>query len=732
MTIERAIVLSGLSPAELAEVEKLLGRKPTLEEIGMFGALWSEHCGYKNTKPMLKKLPTKGKHLLQGPGENAGIVGFDDYAIAFKIESHNHPSAVEPYQGAATGVGGILRDVFAMGAFPIAVCDSLHFGKRDSKRTRYLVGGIIGGISDYGNRVGIPTVAGEIVFEDSYEGNPLVNVMCVGLAKKDGIVKAVAKGKGNLLLYYGSKTGRDGLGGATFASAELSKEGEDKRPSVQVGDAFTEKLILEVTLELIAKGLVVGVQDMGAAGITSSSCEMASRGKSSIQLDIDRVPAREENMIPYEFLLSESQERMLAVVEPRRLSEAVEILNKWELDYAVIGTVTSDPLDNPKVVVTFEGQTVADIPITYLVDDVPQYTREVIRPKYLDEAVKIPSYAKPDNLAALKELLSDVNIASKQWVYERYDHHIQTNLLAEPVMAGGSMLRVKGTTRGIAIATDGNGRYTYLDPYTGGMQSVAEACRNIACMGAEPYGITNCLNFGNPEKPGPYYQLAKALQGMGDACIALDVPVTGGNASLYNETDGEAILPTIVVGSVGVIDDYKKTTFAAFRNAGDRVGLLGVNKEEIGGSLYLEKRTGKVCGPCPSLDIAFEAKLQELIRRLVNRGLVRSAQDVSDGGLAVALAECSILSDGLGLEAALDCDVSDEALLFGEGQSRMVISYSGAASADIARLAKEAGIPFAEIGTVTDKDSVAIVNRGKTLVSIGRTEAAGLYNTRYL
>jgi phosphoribosylformylglycinamidine synthase len=735
MTFERAVEFSGLSKNEIQLIEKLLERKPTVEELGVFGALWSEHCGYKNTKPMLKKLPTTGRHIIQGPGENAGVVGFDDYAIVFKIESHNHPSAVEPYEGAATGVGGILRDIFAMGAMPIAMVDSLRFGRRDSKRTRYLVGGVIAGISDYGNRVGVPTVAGELVFEDSYEGNPLVNVMCVGLAKKDGICKATAIGEGNLLFYYGSKTGRDGLGGATFASAELSSEGEDKRPSVQVGDAFTEKLILEATLELIDKKLVVGVQDMGAAGITSSSCEMAARGNSTIELDIDKVPAREQNMSAYEFLLSESQERMLATVEPKMLNKVIEVINKYELDHAVIGKVASPVTDNPRVIVREHGKTVVDLPLRPLVHDVPLYVRDMIRPEYLDQVKKIPDYKIPSYKQVLLELLSDPNIASKEWVYERYDHHVQTNLLAEPVMAGGAMLRVKGTTKGIAISTDGNGRYTYLDPYTGGMQAVAEACRNISCMGAEPYGITNCLNFGNPEKPMPYYQMVKAIEGMGEACRKLEAPVTGGNASLYNETDGEPILPTIVVGAVGVIDDYNLSMFNGFKKAGDKIAMLGTNKNEIGGSLFLTKYAGKVIGECPSLDIDTEVRLQKLIRALIAQQRVHSVQDISDGGLAVAVSECAVNSKRLGASLDLQDDIPLDALLFGETQSRILISYpaNDKANLDVLKeLCVSYDIPLTEIGEVTADRKIVIRVKGKTLIDAGIDDAVKSYNTRYI
>lgn len=725
---KKALELSGLNPSEIELVNKYLGRKPTVEEIGIFGALWSEHCGYTNTKPLIKKLPVTGKHLIQGPGENAGIVGVDDYAIAFKIESHNHPSAVEPYEGAATGVGGILRDVFAMGARPVAVLDSLRFGKRDSARTKYLVGGIISGISDYGNRVGIPTVAGEIVFEDSYEGNPLVNVMCVGIAKKDKIIKAYAQGEGNLMFYYGSKTGRDGLGGATFASAELSSEGEDMRPSVQVGDAFTEKLILEATLELIDKNLCVGIQDMGAAGITSSTVEMAGRGGSGIEIDIDKVPARAQNMTPYEFLLSESQERMVACIEPSKLDACIKVMQKWELDYAVFGKVTN----TKNAVIKENGKVVADIPIRFLLDEVPHYVRDVIRPEYLDKANQLPVYKLDKSYNDyLKMLLSDVNIASKRWVYERYDHMVQINLLQDIDHAGGALLRLKGTNKGITTGTDGNGRYTYLDPYKGGMQAVAEVCRNTSCMGATPYGITNCLNFGNPEKSPVYYQLAKSMEGMGEACKVLEVPITGGNASLYNETDGEAILPTIIVGTVGVIDDYKKAVSAAFKKAGDSVGLLGVNKDEIGGSLFLEKVTGKIAGNCPDIDIAFEAKLQKLIRDLIAKGLVSSAQDISDGGLAVAISECSIMS-GFGADIALNDDIKPESLLFGETQSRIIVSYDPKNEIEIVSCAEKAGVPFGRIGKVTAAKKIAISNNRKKLADIALKDAEKLYHTRYL
>ncbi len=727
MDREIAIKRSNLSPSELKLIEEYLGRTPTVEEIGMFGALWSEHCGYKNTKPLIKKLPTKGKHLLQGPGENAGVIRVGDYAVAFKIESHNHPSAVEPYQGAATGVGGILRDVFAMGARPVAVLDSLRFGKPDSPRTRYLVGGVIKGISDYGNRVGIPTVGGEVVFEDSYEGNPLVNVMCVGIARPENIIKAVAKGEGNLLFYYGSKTGRDGLGGATFASAELSSEGEDQRPSVQVGDAFTEKLILEATLELIEKRLVVGIQDMGAAGITSSSVEMAARGNSGIEIDIDKVPARAANMTAYEFLLSESQERMLACIEPEKLPEVEKIMQKWELDYAVIGKVT-----NTKRVVVYEkGKVVADIPIRYLVDDVPMYVREVIRPEYLDKAHQIPAFQLPrDFTPVLKNLLKDPSLASKRWVYKRYDHMVQTNLLAEPMEAGGALLRIKGTTIGLAMSTDGNGRYTYLDPYTGGMQAVAEATRNLSCMGAEPYGITNCLNFGNPEKSPVYYQIARAMEGMARACETLEVPVTGGNASLYNETDGEAILPTLIVGAVGAIADYQKAVFAPFRQAGHRVYLLGHPREGIGGSMFLKHLSGQVAGECPYLDIEEEKRLQACIRTLIEKGLIASAQDVSDGGLAFTLAECALLGN-VGISIKTETDISPEAFLFGESQSRIVFSAAPEKTKEIERICGEYHLPLLLLGeTVAEKN--ILIRYAQREIALSVEEAKSLYMTEYL
>jgi len=729
MTKEMAIKRSNLSQSELELVEKYLGRSPTVEEIGIFGALWSEHCGYKNTKPLIKKLPTKGKHLLQGPGENAGVIRVGEYAVAFKIESHNHPSAVEPYQGAATGVGGILRDVFAMGARPIAVLDSLRFGKPDSPRTRYLASGIIKGISDYGNRVGIPTVGGEVVFEESYEENPLVNVMCVGIARPKDIIKAVAKGEGNLLFYYGSKTGRDGLGGATFASAELSTEGEDQRPSVQVGDAFTEKLILEATLELIQKGLVVGIQDMGAAGLTSSSVEMAARGKSGIELIIDNVPARASNMTAYEFLLSESQERMLACIEPHHLPEVEKIMQKWELDYAVIGKVTN----TGRVVVYEKGNIVANIPIKYLVDEVPTYVREVKTPDYLEKVKTIPFiHLKKDMTDSLRNLLKDPSIASKRWVYKRYDHMVQTNLLAEPVKAGGAMLRIKGTTIGLAMSTDGNGRYTYLDPYTGGMQAVVEACRNISCMGAEPYGITNCLNFGNPEKPHVYYQLTKAMEGMAKACEILEVPVTGGNASLYNETDGEAILPTLIVGAVGAIDDYHKAVFSPFPGAGYVIYLLGTPREGIGGSVFLKHQTGKIAGECPYLDIEEEKRLQECIRALIHEGIITSAQDVSDGGLAVALAECCLLGN-VGLSMQITGNVSPEAFFFGESQSRIVVSLREKNIPHLEALCKKWNISITRLGTTTEEGTPSLsLCYNDCTINISVQEAKNLYSTEYL
>src|SRR5688500_6083121 len=670
-----------LSPDEYALIVKTIGREPTFTELGVFSAMWSEHCGYKNSKPLLRTLPTEAPWVLQGPGENAGVIDVGDgLAIAFKIESHNHPSAVEPYQGAATGVGGILRDVFTMGARPIAVLDSLRFGPLSSPRVRYLFAGVVKGIGDYGNCVGIPNIGGEVYFDEAYEGNPLVNAMAIGLMKHEDLIKGVAVGVGNPIIAVGARTGRDGIHGATFASDELSHENEASRPQVQVGDPFTEKLLLEAAVEVIASGHIVGIQDMGAAGLTSSSTEMAARGGTGVDIDVTRVPVREEGMTPYEILLSESQERMLVVAHKGREAEVKAILEKWELEAEVIGVVT----DTGRYRVVEGARLVVDLPGEPLVEACPTYTREGREPEdaraaretdvsrylgthaeeahadvlggaiHVDASVTTHALLGDDRepLTAaekgrphpfnrtLLRLLGSANIASKRWVTEQYDSTVRTNTAYQPGGDAG-VLRLRGTKRGIAATTDCNGRWVWLDPYEGAKAAVAEAARNLVCVGARPRAITNNLNFGNPLKPEVYWQMQHAVRGMGDACRALETPVTGGNVSLYNENPRGAIFPTPTVGMVGVIDDVDQITVAGFQEEGDALLLLGRNTEELGGSEYLKVVHGIVAGDAPRLDLQAERTLQRGLLEAIRSGLVRSAHDCAEGGLAVALAECA-------------------------------------------------------------------------------------------
>ena len=566
----------GLSGEEYQRIVKALGREPSLTELGIFSVMWSEHCSYKSSRVYLRTLPTTGPRVLQGPGENAGAVDIGDgLAAVFKIESHNHPSFIEPYQGAATGVGGIIRDIFTMGARPIALLNSLRFGELDDSRVRRNMEGVVAGIAGYGNSIGIPTVGGEVAFENCYAGNPLVNVFCLGLAKAAEIVKGVAKGTGNPVYYVGSKTGRDGIHGATMASAEFDENSAEKRPAVQVGDPFMEKLLLEACLEVMKTDVLIGIQDMGAAGLTCSTCEMGARGGSGIDIDVVHVPQRETGMTPYEIMLSESQERMLLVVKRGREREVEEIFEKWDLHAARIGEVTDDGLMR----VRERGVVVAEIPTRALTDDAPVYTRPTETPKYLDEVQRLSLPASPvvSDLEAFRRLLASPAIASKLWVYRQYDHMVRTNTVVLPGMGAG-VVRVKGTDRALALSVDGNGRYGYLDPYRGAVLAVAEASRNVACAGAEPIGATNCLNFGNPERPEIMWQFARSVEGIAAACKALDLPITGGNVSLYNETDGEAIYPTPVLGVVGLIDDASKVLGRTFKAGGDAIVLLGKSR----------------------------------------------------------------------------------------------------------------------------------------------------------
>lgn len=669
----------GLTDEEYQKmVDYLGGRTPTYTELGMYSVMWSEHCSYKNSIAVLKTLPRSGGRLLVGAGEeNAGLVDIGDgLAVAFKIESHNHPSAIEPFQGAATGVGGILRDIFTMGARPIAALDSLRFGDPNNPRVQYLLKGVVHGIGHYGNCFGVPTVAGEIYFDASYQGNPLVNAMAVGVVKHGQTATATAEGEGNPVMIVGSATGRDGIHGATFASVDLSADSESKRPSVQVGDPFTEKLLLEATLEIIREDLIVGIQDMGAAGITCSSCEMSAKGKSGMHLNLDLVPIREEGMSAYEILLSESQERMLVVAKQGNEARVKEIFEKWDLHAVTIGHVTSDGM----VTIERGGDVKAVVPADSLVlgGGAPVYHRESRAPEYLETtmAFRMESIPVPhDHTRVLTELLAVPNIASKHWVYEQYDTSVRTNTAQGP---GGdaAVIRLKDTRRAIAMKTDCNGRYVYLNPRQGARIAVAEAARNVVCAGAQPLAITNCLNFGNPYKPDVYFQFREACGGMGDACRVFDTPVTGGNVSFYNENPNGAVYPTPVIGMLGLIEDIDHITAAGFQEAGHHVVLLGTNRNEINGSEYLASWHGIVGGDAPWLDLDEEHRLHGALLALIRDGKVRSAHDVSDGGLAVCLAECCFLGPKpVGAELSIPTDgLRPDALYFGESQSRVVIS----------------------------------------------------------
>ncbi len=692
-----------VKPEEYEQIKKLIGREPNINELGIFSVMWSEHCAYKNSKPLIKTLPTEGKQILVGPGENAGIVDIGDgLACVFKIESHNHPSAVEPYQGAATGVGGILRDIFTMGARPIALLDSLRFGKLDNEKTKYLFEGVVAGIAGYGNCVGVPTVAGEVYFEEPYQENVLVNAMCVGIVEHKNITTAVASKPGYKLLYYGNTTGRDGVHGASFASAELEQE-KEQRSAVQVGDPFTEKLLLEATLELISEGYVEAIQDMGAAGLTSSSTEMGGRGGCGIILYLDDIPKRADDLTAYEMLLSESQERMLAIVKPEKLEQAKKILDKWELYSTVVGEVVQG--DHFKVYEN--GEVVVDLPISAVIENVPQYKRNVMRAKYLDDL-------KPVELSALKNrnfnndiktLLKSENIASKSWIYEQYDYQVQTNTVVKPGRSGAAMIRVKGTEKGIAMTTDCSGRYCYLDPYNGAAMAVCEAARNIACTGAKPLAVTNNLNFGNPEKSDIYYQLAESIRGMKDACEKLDTPVTGGNASLYNETTKHgAIYPTPTIGMIGVINDYKKCVTRDFKQTGLKVYQLGETKQELSGCEYLDVVFNELGNKCPEVNLDNELNLINALIEVADKSLVESMCDLSEGGLITALLK-SCFYNGIGIEFVNEQGIDHVYFLFAETPGRAIISFEEKHEQEVKTILEKNRIPYFNIG-ITDKNKI--------------------------
>lgn len=703
----------GLTEEEYQRIVKILGREPNLTEVGIFGVMWSEHCSYKNSKPVLKLLPTEGRNVLVKAGEeNAGAIDLGDgLAVVFKIESHNHPSAVEPFQGAATGVGGILRDIFTMGARPVLLMNSLRFGPLESAESRRHFKGVVAGIAHYGNCIGVPTVGGEIYFDESYEGNPLVNAMCLGIVRKNEMAKAKATGVGNKVYYVGSATGRDGLGGASFASRELTEESEEDRPAVQVGDPFMEKLLLEACLELVKTDALVAMQDMGAAGLTCSTCEMPAKGNSGIEIDVTKVPRRETGMIPYEVMLSESQERMLIVVKKGKEKVVEEIFEKWDLHAVPIGEIREGNLMR----VYDQGELVAEIPVKALASEAPVYVREEKRPAYLDEAQKLDlaKIPEPKNFAeVLKRLLDSPSIASKEWVYRQYDHMVRTDTVFLPGH-DAALLRVKGTKKGIAVSTDCNALYCYLDPYEGGKIAVAEAARNVAVTGARPAGLTNCLNFGNPMKPEIFWQFRQCVQGMADAARKFQTPVTGGNVSFYNESPRGAIDPTPTIGMVGILDDIENRIPSFFQKEGDLIFLLGETANEIGGSAYLTLIHHLKRGLPPRLDLEKEVRLQTFFREAAGARVLRSAHDLSEGGLAVALAESCFGDRPTGTRLSnwelLGPGLRRDAILFGETQSRVLVSADAAQKEVLIRLAQKHSVPIYQIGKVGG-DSIVVEN----------------------
>ncbi|HEX4157434.1 MAG TPA: phosphoribosylformylglycinamidine synthase subunit PurL [Rhizomicrobium sp.] len=698
----------GLSEAEYARVEALLGRAPNFVELGIFSVMWSEHCSYKSTRAHLRRLPTKAPWVLQGPGENAGVIDIGDGdAAVFKMESHNHPSFIEPYQGAATGVGGIMRDVFTMGARPVAMMNALRFGAPENERTRHLVAGVVAGIGGYGNCMGVPTVGGEVNFHPSYNGNILVNAMCVGLARTDRIFKSAAKGAGNPVVYIGSKTGRDGIHGATMASAEFNEDSQEKRPTVQVGDPFTEKLLLEACLELMETDAIIAIQDMGAAGLTSSSAEMASKGGSGIELDLDRVPQRETGMTPYEMLLSESQERMLAVLKPGREVEAQRIFHKWELDFAVIGRTT----DTNHFVVRHKGGIVADIPVLALVHEAPVYQRPYApRTPAADEPDFDP--AKPIMQSLLK-LMGSPDLCSRRWVWEQYDWSVMADT-AQPPGGDAAVVRVHGTNKALAITTDVTPRYCKADPYEGAKQAVAEAWRNLTAVGARPLAVTDNLNFGNPEKPEIMGEIATCIDGIAEACRALDFPVISGNCSLYNETNGEAILPTPAIGGVGLIPDVHRMATIAFKREGDAIILIGTTKGHLGQSLYLRDIEGQEDGAAPPVDLSAERRNGAFVRKLIESGRTDTVHDLSDGGLLVALAEMA-MAGGIGLRLTNRSDDHVQ-FYFGEDQGRYLLCAPTPAVDRILADAKVVGVPVVLLGE-TGGDKIVVARNGEISVT---------------
>lgn len=704
MKLDKGYMDLGLKDEEYEKIVEFLGRKPNYLELSIYAVMWSEHCSYKSSRAWLKKLKTDGRFVLQGPGENAGVLDIGDgQALVMKIESHNHPSAVEPYQGAATGIGGIIRDVFAMGARPICNLNSLRFGRLDCPgRAKYLFENVVKGIGDYGNCMGIPTVGGEVYFDSTYEGNPLVNAMSVGLVDKKKIIKSKAFGQGNYIVLIGSSTGRDGIHGATFASDQLDDDSESRRPSVQVGDPFMEKVVMEVCLELLDKNLILGLQDMGAAGITSSTVEMASKGKVGLDIDVSQVPLREPSMQPYEIMISESQERMAALVHPSQFDQVKQVCQRWNINCGRIGTVTGTGLYRIFNGDKLEGQ----IPVETLTEKAPLYFHQYSRPKYLDNLEPSPSQEQYRDLARERgleeifiEMIKSPNICSKKWVWEQYDHMVQTNTVVLPGK-DSAVIRIKDKDKAVAFTTDGNGRYCYLDAYQGSMIAVAEAARNLVCSGAVPMGITDCLNFGTPEKPGIFWQFKNCIEGMSEACHVLDIPVISGNVSFYNESYFKAIHPTPVIAMAGLIEDINNIVTMDFKHQGDIIMLLGENGNDMGGSEFEEVFWKLVTGKCPCLDIQFEKKLQQFCLKVAREGLIKSAHDCALGGLAVALAKCSL---GGSIGAKINIDKPDGhglKTLFNESQSRIIISIKDSDLDRVKKRCRQAGIPYQLMGTV--------------------------------
>lgn len=695
----------GLIKEEWEKILSILGRTPTYTELGVFSVMWSEHCSYKNSIAQLKTLPRSGGRLLVAAGEeNAGLIDIgDDLAVAFKIESHNHPSAVEPYQGAATGVGGIMRDIFTMGARPIASLNSLRFGSLKDARTRFLFDGVVRGIGDYGNSFGVPTVAGEVYFDESYQGNPLVNAMAVGIVNKKHIASAISKGVGNPIMIVGSSTGRDGIHGATFASEEISEKSEAKRPSVQVGDPFTEKLLLEATLEIIKNDWLIGIQDMGAAGISCSTSEMSEKGNAGMKINLNKVPLREDEMSAYEILLSESQERMLCCVKKGYEDKVKEVFEKWDLHCEIIGEVTDEEILD----IDYQNELKAKIQPFDLVlgGGAPVYIREQKEPEYLKETRKfdLKTLPEPKDLKeTFLKVFSSPNIVSKQWVYQQYDSMVRTNTIVGPGCDAAVVL-VKGTNKALAMKTDCNSRYVYLNPKEGTKIAVAESARNIVCSGGVPLGVTNCLNFGNPYKPEVYWQFAQAIAGMGEACRHFDTPVTGGNVSFYNESPETAVYPTPVIGMVGLVEDLKHVTTSYFKDEGDVIYLLGEDKEEPGGSEYAKVIHNKVAGESPIINLDEEKKLQDTLLNLIRKGLIKSAHDISEGGIVSAIAECCLINQEkqIGCEVEIPIKSRKDFSLFSESQSRIIISISDDKILDLERELKLSNVQFTKLGVVT-------------------------------